>query len=82
MAEADTIKCPSCGFENEVGATKCAKEFCGVRLSGTQFTELEYLKSIDKSLKAIKTIAVFWLALFVIGLALFLLNRSLPDSTP
>jgi len=73
MADADTIKCPSCGFENEVGATKCVKEYCGVRLSGAQSSELECLKSIDKSLKAIRTVVVFWLVLFIVGLALYLL---------
>jgi hypothetical protein len=80
MADTDTIKCPSCGFENEVGATKCAKEYCGVRLSGARFSELEYLKSIDKSLKAIKHIAVFWLVLIIIGLVAYLAIRSDPLS--
>jgi hypothetical protein len=75
MAE-DTIKCPSCGFENEVGAEKCAKEYCGVRLSGIQFSELQYLKSINSSVKTIKTVVVFWFVLSVIGLVLYLLARS------
>jgi hypothetical protein len=79
----DTVKCPSCGFENVVGAARCAKPYCGVRLSGAQFSELEYLKSIDGSLRTIKTIVVFWLVLFVAALAIYLIgwamNRSISN---
>ncbi len=80
MAVPEIIECPSCGSENEIGAEKCAKPYCGASLTGNDFSELKYLKSIDKSLKAIKAIAVFWLVLIIIGLVAYLIIRSDPLS--
>lgn len=72
----NTVKCPSCGFENEIGVEKCAQPYCGTTLPGVPFSELEYLRSIDASLKTIKSVAIFWVVLAIVGIALYLLVWS------
>jgi hypothetical protein len=51
-------------------ANKCE---CGYILHGPQTDPLMYLGSIDRSLRTIKKILVFWLVLGLIGAAIWLI---------
>ena len=60
------MKCPSCNKVNLSTAEKCD---CGYELHGPQTNALMHLGSIDRSLRTIKTILVFWLVVaLVVGI--------------
>ena len=61
VAMAETLKCPACGTENEVNAKECSK--CPAFLK----SDLECLRSIDRSLGTIKGIAIWWLILSILS---------------
>lgn len=70
------MTCPSCGIINLSTADKCE---CGYVLKGSQTNPLMYLGSIDKSLRTIKRIAIWWLILSIAAVAasvLYVVNRS------
>src|ERR1700733_9264450 len=60
-----TTMCPYCGHDNLVTARKCAgrSPICGKPLK----SELECLRSADRSLLTIRRIAIWWLILSVLG---------------
>ena len=63
---AATVKCSSCGMDNEPNATRCA---CGLTLYPDPLkSEAEYLRSIDQSVRTIKRIAIWWLILSIVGI--------------
>jgi len=54
---------------------RCVK--CGYVFRGPQTDSVACLASIDRSLRTIKKVAVFWLILTLIGLVLWLLVLAL-----
>lgn len=66
-----TARCPSCHYDNEVGAKKCATEGCKLYLK----SELECLRTIDISLRTVKNIAVWWFVLSILGAAVYILGK-------
>jgi uncharacterized membrane protein YvbJ len=84
---AETVKCPNCGSEGEAtgkSCTKCAAYIPAASVAEEELEEeeldptLDCLRSIDTSLKTIKSIALWWLILSilgVIGLLVYILNR-------
>jgi hypothetical protein len=83
---AETIKCPSCGFESESTAKRCA---CGLSLvAALPKPELDHAKSldvtiitnlvrsIDASLKTITNIMFWWLTLSIAATILYVFANS------
>jgi predicted amidophosphoribosyltransferase len=66
---AETLKCPSCGAETESDARTCSK--CHYYLQ----SELECLRSIDRSVGIIKRILIWWLVVSFLGAAVYLVQR-------
>jgi hypothetical protein len=60
---AETVKCPACGRENDPANKECASIPCHAYLK----SDLECLRSIDRSIRTIKRIAVWWLILSILG---------------
>jgi hypothetical protein len=84
----ETSKCPKCGTDNDARVKYCIS--CSSLMPGfesarrgaavTQYetlTDSEYLKSIDRTLKTIKTVALWFLALSIAGLVLGILSVAL-----
>jgi hypothetical protein len=68
---AETTKCPFCGWDNELETKECKNVPCHAYLK----SELECLRTIDKSLRTIKSIAVWWVVLSVLGAVAYVLIR-------
>jgi ribosomal protein L37AE/L43A len=68
------MTCPSCGRRdlNEF-ADKC--DTCGYAFRGPQMDPLPVLASINRSLRTIKSILVWWLALSIIAAAVYVISR-------
>lgn len=66
MTEEAATKCPKCGWENVPGVRKCAAPSCRYDLK----SELECLRSIDRSLKGIRRIAIWFLVLSILSVLL------------
>ena len=70
---AETIKCPSCGFESTSTAKRCA---CGLSLVAVSpKSEIDYLKSLDASLTTIKNIMLWWLVLSIAATVLYVFAK-------
>jgi hypothetical protein len=59
----ETVKCHVCGRDNELTNKECANIPCHAYLK----SDLECLRSIDRSIRTIKRIAVWWLILSILG---------------
>jgi hypothetical protein len=66
---AETLKCPSCGVETAADARKCGK--CQYYLK----SELECLRSIDRSVGIIQRILVWWVFVAFMGAAAYFAFR-------
>ena len=82
VAMAETLKCPDCGSEVEYSARTCTK--CNVYIRSeleilrdidTSLKALNILKEIDASLKTIKSIAIWWLILSILAVAVVFLRK-------
>jgi hypothetical protein len=70
MAEmAETLKCPICGAENESAARNCGKCQCYLN------SELECLRSIDRSVGIMKRILIWWLVVSFLGAVAYISFR-------
>jgi predicted amidophosphoribosyltransferase len=66
---SETLKCPSCAAETEPDARKCGK--CQYPLQ----SELECLRSIDRSVGIMKRILIWWLVVSFMGGVVYLVSR-------
>ncbi len=66
------MNCPSCAHVVG-GGYKC--EVCGYVLTGKQDDQLAALSSIDRSLRTIKAILVWWVVLSIAAGLLYLVSR-------
>jgi predicted amidophosphoribosyltransferase len=66
---AETLECPNCGAEIERDTRKCGA--CTIYLK----TDLECLRTIDRSLRTLKTIAVWWFVLVTIGAVAYIFGK-------
>jgi hypothetical protein len=73
LAMVETLKCPNCGADTEPDARNCGK--CHVYLK----SELECLRSIDRSVGIMKRILIWWLVVSFFGGVVYLISR-LPRS--
>jgi predicted amidophosphoribosyltransferase len=73
---AETLRCPSCGAETEPDARKCGK--CQYPLK----SELECLRSIDRSVGIIKRILIWWLVVSFLGAAAYLVSHPFTHHAP
>jgi hypothetical protein len=64
------MKCPACRETNSPNAKKCN---CGFAFWGPQTDSVACLASIEKSLRAIRGILVWWFVLGMIGAVLWLI---------
>jgi len=64
VAAITTARCPYCGYENLLTAKKCANRspICGKPLK----SELDCLRSADRSLASIRRIAIWFLILSIL----------------
>jgi hypothetical protein len=70
LAMAQTLKCPSCGVENEPDARKCGK--CRYYLK----SELECLRSIDRTVGIVERILIWWVLVAFLGGSAYLAFRG------
>jgi hypothetical protein len=63
IEDIQTTSCPGCGQQNAVTAEKCFAISCHAVLK----SELECLRSIDKSLITVRRIAIWFLILSIAG---------------
>jgi hypothetical protein len=69
MAESETARCPKCGHENRLAARVCealggeGRPSCSYPLK----SEIECLRSIDRSLKGIRRIAIWFLVVSILS---------------
>ena len=66
---AETLNCPSCGAETAPEARKCVK--CRYPLQ----SELECLRSIERSVGIMKRILIWWLVVSFMGGVIYLIGR-------
>jgi hypothetical protein len=66
---AETLKCPTCGTDNEPDARKCGK--CQFYLK----SELECLRSIDRAVGIMKRILIWWLVVSFMGGVVYLISK-------
>jgi hypothetical protein len=66
---AETLKCPTCGADNEPDALKCRK--CQFYLK----SELECLRSIDRAVGIMKRILIWWLVVSFMGGVVYLISK-------
>ena len=66
---AGTLKCPTCGAETEPDARNCGK--CQYYLK----SELECLRSIDRSVGIVKRILIWWLVVSFLGAVAYIAFR-------
>ncbi len=69
MIEEAVTKCPKCGLENKPDSKRCAAPSCHYYLK----SEIECLRSMDRSLKGIRRIAIWFLVLSCLSLLVGLL---------
>jgi hypothetical protein len=62
------MKCPACSLENPSTAKKCD---CGFAFWGPQTESVACLASIDRSLRTIKKILIWWFVLGLMGALLW-----------
>jgi hypothetical protein len=67
MAEA--LKCPTCGAKTEPDARNCGKCQCYLK------SELECLRSIERSVGIMKRILIWWLVVSFFGAAAYIAFR-------
>ena len=85
---SETSKCPKCGTENDSRIKYCIS--CSTLMPGFEsarqvvgssqyetITDNEYLKSIDRTLKTIKIVALWFLVLSIAGLVVGALSIAL-----
>jgi hypothetical protein len=68
---AETLKCPTCGAENEPAARQCGK--CQYYLK----SELECLRSIDRAIGIVKRILIWWVFVAFLGASAYLAFRGI-----
>jgi hypothetical protein len=66
---AETLKCPTCGADNEPDARKCGK--CQFYLK----SELECLRSIDRAVGIMKRILIWWLVVSFMGGVVYIVSK-------
>lgn len=66
---AETLKCPNCGAEIDPDARKCGK--CRYYLK----SELECMRSIDRSVGIIQRILICWVFVAFMGAAVYFAFR-------
>jgi hypothetical protein len=82
----ETKKCAKCGADNDVRIKYCIS--CSALMPGFATTtqgsgtmgshsDSEYLKSIDRTLKTIKNVSIWFLALSIAGLILGILSVAI-----
>lgn len=65
------MKCPSCKLENPPTATRCDCGYSfGVPITPSDGAIVSHLRSIDNSLRTIKTVVILWAVLAIIGMLL------------
>ena len=70
MTDTQTPKCPKCGRENDLTARICAVPSCSYLLK----SEIECLRSIDKSVATVKRVLIFWLILTIMVIIFGIMN--------
>ena len=66
---AETLKCPTCGADNEPDARKCGK--CQLYLK----SELECLRSMDVSLGIMKRILIWFLVVTFLAGVVYIVSK-------
>lgn len=68
------MKCPACGAANVFNAERCK---CGYVFQGPQTESVACLASIERSVRTIKRLLIWWFVLTLIGGALWVLAHLL-----
>jgi hypothetical protein len=66
------MKCPKCSLINPDGTQRCD---CGYAFQGPQTDSTAPLVSIERSVRTIKNIVVWWFVLTLIGAVVFVIVR-------